>query len=69
MANSPDQLDSSGSTLFAKTGHVVFSKRRVNLCLFLFVANSADPDRNPCLWSLVRIYISCIGPFSFIARY
>ena len=37
MTNSadPDQLASSeanwsGSTLFAKTGHVVFSKRRVN---------------------------------------
>ena len=33
MANSadPDQLaSSSGSTLLAKTGHVVFSKRRVN---------------------------------------
>ena len=38
MTNSadPDQLASSeakwsGPTLFAKTGHVVFSKRRVNL--------------------------------------
>ena len=37
MTNSadPDQLASSeanwsGSTLFAKTGHVIFSKRRVN---------------------------------------
>ena len=31
MTNSadPDQLASSESTLFAKTGHVVFSKRRV----------------------------------------
>ena len=30
MTNSgdPDQLTSSGSTLFAKTGHAVFSKRR-----------------------------------------
>ena len=33
----PDQLASSeanrsGSTLFAKTGYVVFSKRRVNTC-------------------------------------
>ena len=27
----PDQLASSESTLFAKTGQVVFSKRRVNL--------------------------------------
>ena len=40
MANSadPDQLASpednlSGSTLSAKTGHVVFSKRRVNFSL------------------------------------
>ena len=33
MTNSadPDQLASSGSTVFCKTGHVVFSKRRVNL--------------------------------------
>ena len=38
MANSadPDQLASSeanwsGSTLFAKTGYVLFSKRRVNI--------------------------------------
>ena len=32
MTNSadPDQLVSSGSTLSAKTGHVVFSLRRVN---------------------------------------
>ena len=32
MTNSadPDQLD-SGSALFAKTGHVMFSKRRVNI--------------------------------------
>ena len=41
MTNSadPDQLASSeanwsGSTLFAKTGHVVFSKRRVDHCIF-----------------------------------
>ena len=40
MTNSadPDPLASSeakgsGSTLFAKTGHVVFSKRRVNLVI------------------------------------
>ena len=35
-----DQLASSeanrsGSTLFAKTGHAVFSKRRLKLCLVL----------------------------------
>ena len=42
MTNSadPDQLASSeanrsGSTLFAKTGHVVFSKRRVNIIVFI----------------------------------
>ena len=35
MTNSadPDLLASSGSTLFAKTGHVMFSKRRVNVML------------------------------------
>ena len=40
MTNSadPDQLASSGSTLFAKTGHVVLSKRRVNK------ANSSDTE-------------------------
>ena len=27
----PDQLASSGSTLFAKTEHVLFSKRRVKI--------------------------------------
>ena len=38
MTNSadPDQSEAnlSGSTLFAKTGHVVFSKRRVKIPLF-----------------------------------
>ena len=44
MTNSvdPDQLASSeanwsGSTLFAKTGHVVFSKRRANFCLYIHI--------------------------------
>ena len=61
MANSadPDQLASSeanrsGSTQFAKTRHVVFSKKRVKIRLLdldfcykftYFMANSADPDQ------------------------
>ena len=60
MTNSadPDQLASSeanwsGSALFAKTGHVVFSKRRVNsfpasgnFChLLITFANSLDQDQ------------------------
>ena len=44
MTNSadPDQLASSGSTLFAKTGHGVFSKRRVKIkerMLFAAIVN------------------------------
>ena len=54
----PDQLASSeanwsGFSLFAKTGHVVFSKRRVNTVLassdfcrlLITFANSLDPDQ------------------------
>ena len=46
MTNSadPDQLASSGSALFAKTRHVVFSKRRVNTylvgiytCIYIYI--------------------------------
>ena len=53
MANSadPDQLASeeanwSGSTLFAKTGHVVFSKRRVNTkfkALLMYKTDQSQP--------------------------
>ena len=46
MTNSadPDQLASSesGSTLFAKTGHVVFSKRKVNTLYFMCIAPNLD---------------------------
>ena len=43
----PDQL---ASTQFAKTGHIVFSKRRVNItfhrnsCIY---ADSVNPDQTP----------------------
>ena len=53
MANSvdPDQLASEeanwfGSTLFAKTGHVVISKRRVKSTIFtLLTGLNSDPDQ------------------------
>ena len=47
----PDQLASSeancsGSTLFAKTEHVVFSKRRVNMCFTLLLVTALTvPDK------------------------
>ena len=43
MTNSadPDQLSSSGSTLFAKTRHDMFSKRRVKRCF--------NPDLKICM--------------------
>ena len=85
MTNSadPDQLASeeanwSASTLFAKTGHVVFSKRRVNclsehdsyrmlyftVCIFVKQAwaNSVDPDETPLTRRLIRVYTVCIRP-------
>ena len=57
MTNSadPDQLASSeanwsGSTLFAKTGHVVFSKRRVKKVLFLL---GALHRKKKLIWKLL----------------
>ena len=63
MTNSadPDQLASSeanwsGSTLFAKTGHVVFSKRRVNkmlnICIYL-----GTNKMSLFFFSLTKIYL------------
>ena len=77
MTNSadPDQLASSeanwsGSTLFAKTGHVLFSKRRVKfrdrgvfvfLSNYMFNANNVllSPIRPRVLWHLILVCTIC----------
>ena len=52
MTNSadPDQLASSGSTLFVKAGHVVFSKRRVKTILY------SKPSYNKLSNKAVTVY-------------
>ena len=65
MSADPNQLASletnwSGSTLFAKTGHVVFRLLELYYCykfIYLMV-NSADPDQ---LSQLIWIYTVCKG--------
>ena len=56
MANSadPDQLASSeanwsGSTLFAKIGHVMFSKKRVNVMIY-FEQRNRVTQRSIHIW-------------------
>ena len=45
----------SGSILFAKTGHAVFSKRRVKMLSGM--ANSEDPDQTaPSVWSRSALF-------------
>ena len=70
----PDQLASSeanwsGSTLLAKTGHIVFSKRRVKMltstCAHSFASNlqlsflnqqkCKNDYRNECWWSISKL--------------
>ena len=73
MTNSadPDQLVSSeanrsGSTLFAKTGHVVFNKRRVNINGLTKHDSHTNADTRMTITSLsvpfVLITINCSRP-------
>ena len=39
LASSEANLSGSGSALFAKTGHVMFSKRRVKTSFFQYISS------------------------------
>ena len=78
MTNSadPDQLASSeanwsGSTLFAKIGHVVFSKRRVKMWVFQGVHSQGKSHGKKYFFKgqgIVREYWNLSGNFGILAK-